>query len=97
MQVLKRKKTSRCTDAKIVYEYILSEPVEKKFISILQDCGITETKQLGDLILFSFQEGDWLSLKGISGDQVLYVTHLKSDTERAEKYIDYLINQLCSL
>ena len=57
MQVLKRKKTSRCTDAKIVYEYILSEPVEKKFISILQDCGITETKQLGKLILFSFQEG----------------------------------------
>ena len=91
MQVIKRKKTSRCTDSKIVYEYCLSGPVDTEIISVLKDQGVMDAKQLGELLFFSFHEGEWLSIKGMSGDHIIYVTHLKSDDKRAEEFINRLL------
>lgn len=94
MHVLKRKKTSRCTDKSVVNEYTLSHPVNAEFISILKKHGTVSIRNLGSLQMVTFQDGDWLSLKGMTGDPILYVTHQKADSKRAEEYIDTLIG-LC--
>jgi len=91
MHVIKRKKTSRCTGSKIVYEYLLSDPIDTEFISILKNHGVMDSRQLGKLVFFSFHEGEWLSMKGMSGDNIVHVTHMKSDNKRAEEFINRVV------
>ena len=90
MHVLTKKQTSRCTDGSVVNEYILSDPVDTQFISILEQQGSVTIRNLGALQMITFQDGDWLSMKGMTGDSILYITHRKTDKKRAEQYIDSL-------
>jgi hypothetical protein len=92
MQVLKRKKTSRCTDGAMVSEYTLSHPITPHFLSIISKHGKLSVKKLGGLEMFTFQDGNWLSLKGMTGDPILYVTHKKEEKMRAEDRIDFLVD-----
>lgn len=93
MKVIHRKKTSKCTDGNTVSEFTLSDPIDSAFLSVLDMVGSLSIKNLGDLQMFTFQEEDWLTLKGMSGDTILYVTHPKTDKKRAEERIDTFMKQ----
>lgn len=92
MNILKRKRTSKCTDGAVVYEYLLSDPIDHLFLSLLEESGKMEKKELGDLSLFTFQKDDWLTMKGMSDDTILYLTHMKPQTKDAELFIDTIIS-----
>lgn len=95
MQVLKRKKTSRCTDGAVVSEYTLSHPIDPGFISVLEKNGTLSVKKLGELRMFTFRDGERFTLKGMTGDLILYVTCKKEEKQYTEEQIDHLMS-LCS-
>ena len=97
MQILSIHTSSRCTDGAVVLEYALSEPVDDDFISILKDFGELHSRQLGAIQMFTLQADEWLCLKGLSGDSLLYVTHQKRDRERAENLIEEILTRYCAI
>ncbi|MDD1724795.1 MAG: hypothetical protein LUQ07_06680 [Methanospirillum sp.] len=95
MQVLKRKRRSRCTDGAVVSEYLLSHPIDHGFISVLEKSGDLSVKNLGELQMFTFRDEDKFTLKGMTGDLILYVTCKKEEKKYTEEHIDHLVS-LCS-
>ncbi|QXO93981.1 hypothetical protein KSK55_11630 [Methanospirillum purgamenti] len=91
MNILKRKRTSKCTSGALVHEYTLSEPVDMSFIGLLGSFGSVEKKVMGDLVMFTFQKDEWFTLKGMSDDPIFYTTCQKSDSKAAEEFIDNLL------
>ncbi|MGV8111183.1 hypothetical protein [Methanospirillum sp.] len=91
MNILKRKRTSKCTSGAQVHEYTMSDPVDSSFITLLSTFGSVEKKVMGDLIMFTFQKDDWFTLKGMSDDPIFYTTYQKSDSKAAEELIDNLL------
>jgi len=93
MHIVDRIKTSKCIDGNIVSEYTLSKPIDSAFLSILDMMGLLSIKKLGNLQMFTYREDDWLTIKGMTGDTMLYVTHLKSKKERTEERITFFLEQ----
>jgi hypothetical protein len=91
MYVVKKKRTSKCTDGSSIYEYTLSDPVDKPFIAILETFGKIEKRELGELLIFTFRKEDWFTLKGISDDTILYASFQSSDLKSAEEFIEILL------
>jgi len=97
MQILSIHTSSRCTDGAVVLEYALSEPVDGEFISILNDFGELHSRKLGAIQMFTFHADEWLCMKGLSGDSLLYVTHQKRDRERAENLIEKILTRYIAI
>jgi|GEM_PF-1160549 hypothetical protein len=91
MNILKRQRTSKCTSGALVYEFILSDPIDSAFIDLLGRFGNVEKKELGGVLMFTFQIDDWFTLKGILEDALFYATYQRSDATTAEKFIDNFI------
>jgi hypothetical protein len=91
MYVVKKKRTSKCTDGSSIYEYTLSDPVDKPFIAILETLGKIEKRELGGLLMFTFRKEDWFTLKGMSDDFIFYTTFQSSDSKFAEEFIETLL------
>lgn len=45
MNILKRQRTSKCTSGALVYEFILSDPIDSAFIDLLGRFGNVEKKR----------------------------------------------------
>ncbi|KAF5084435.1 hypothetical protein DSECCO2_77960 [anaerobic digester metagenome] len=91
MDILKRKRTSKCTSGALVYEYFLSDPIDSAFIALLGGFGSVEKRELGGLLMFTFQKDDCFTLKGILDDVLFYATYQRSYSKVAEKFIDNFI------
>ena len=92
MDILKRKRTSKCTDGSVVYEYTLNESIDQRFLTLLQDFGSLEMKELGGLIMFTFKKDDWLTLKGMTDDNIFYTTHLKTQSAALDEFITSVLS-----
>lgn len=97
MNILSIQTSSRCTDGAVVLECALSEPVDDDFISILTDFGELHSRKLGAIQMFTLQADEWLCMKGLSGDSLLYVTLQKRDRERAESLIEEIVTRYLSI
>jgi hypothetical protein len=76
MRITKVKLSSRCKDGSLVQEYHLSPPVDHQDLSNLKQIGEVILKDLGGIEFFSLSSGI-LSMKGMIGDSVVYITHQK--------------------
>ncbi len=91
MYVVKKKRTSNCTDGSSTYEYTLSDPIDKHFIAILETLGKIDKREFGGLLMFTFWREDWLTLKGMSEDNIFYTTFRNSNLKTAEEFIETLL------
>lgn len=89
--------SSRCTDGAVIIECALSEPVDDDFISILTDFGELHSRKLGVIQMFTLHVGEWMGMKGLTGDSLLYITHQKEDRERAEILIEEILTRYLSI
>ncbi len=78
MRIIKKRSTSKCKDDSLVKEYVLISPVDDQDINTLEKYGEVSLKGIGENILYSFSS-DILSVKGMIGDTVIYVTHRRED------------------
>lgn len=92
MDILKRKRTSKCTDGSVVYEYTLNELIDQRFLTLLQDLGSLKMKELGGLIMFTLEKDDWLTLKGMTDDNIFYTTYMKTQSAAAEEFITLILS-----
>ncbi|PWR73613.1 hypothetical protein ACKUB1_04255 [Methanospirillum stamsii] len=92
MRVIQRKNTNKCTDEYLVSEFTFSHPIDTKFLSILKKQGTLSVRSLGELQMFTFHEGEWLTMKGMTGDTILYVTHPKTEKNRVEERINFYLD-----
>lgn len=70
----------------MVKECTLDIPVSEAVLTLLQDRGYVSMKRLGGSVIFTFT-CDLLSLKGMVGDTILYITHRKEDGQMAMEFI----------
>lgn len=83
MRITKITPQSKCKDGSLVKEFTLSSPVVDKDISALQRLGDVTLKDIAGNILFTYFS-DIISLKGMMGDTVIYVTHKKEEGHAVE-------------
>jgi len=87
MKIIKSRISSKCTDGAIVNECTLDTPMNDDAIGSLQEKGVVTVKRIGKNGLFTFT-CDLLSIKGMVGDTILYVSHKKVDTESAKSFMN---------
>lgn len=87
MRIVKVKPSSKCKDGALVKEYTLNSPVNEQDISALSGLGALVRKDIGGNELFTFTS-EILSLKGMTGDTVVYLTHRKEDTEATDQFMN---------
>lgn len=94
MKIIKSRISSKCTDGAIVNECTLDIPVSDAFLQSIQDKGEGEvsTKKLGSNTLFTFSCNSF-SMKGMSGDTIIYVSHRKEDAEPVQSILQTLFKE----
>lgn len=86
MHVISRNLSSKCIDGAVVCEYTLSGQVDDELVELLKKNQDFSETQFGGLRIFTCKN-EWLSVKGMTGDTILYITCQKSDVRRIEEYI----------
>jgi len=66
-----------------VKEYHLNTPVDHHDISELEKTGEVILKNLGGTELFTYSS-ESMTIKGMIGDTIVFVTHQKDNTDRVE-------------
>lgn len=92
MKIITSRISSKCTDGSIVNECTLDIPVTDTFLQSVQTKGDVTTKKLGTNTLFTFS-CDRFSMKGMSGDTIIYVSHRKEDAEVVQSTLQALFDE----
>ncbi len=87
MRISKVKLSSKCKDGSLVKEYTLTRGVDDQDLAALSlEPGNLGERTIGGNRLFTYTS-DLLTMKGMYGDIVVYVTHRKEDTDAVDQKI----------
>jgi hypothetical protein len=92
MKIITSRISSKCTDGSIVNECTLDIPVSDAFLQSIHTKGDVNTKQLGTNTLFTFS-CDCFSMKGMSGDTIIYISHRKEDAETVQSILESIFKE----
>ena len=75
MQILKTNKFKRCVDGTVLKEYLVDAEVTRETLSYFEDYGKVKILENLKQPFFSFLKDEYFSIKGMVGDQTLYVRY----------------------
>jgi len=93
MKVVRTKVSSRCKDGSIVSEYYFDQGIPDSFIAFLKDAGSLTLKDLCGMTLFTFEADGLFSMKGMTGDTLVYMTYARDNAEKADQFLRELLGQ----
>lgn len=91
MQVIKSSGFSQCIDGTILYEYTLDEAVTPEFVAYLGHFGSVDVIDELKLPLYSFTKTGFFSIKGLIGDETMYVRYPKAAMKYTVAFFHELI------
>ncbi len=93
MQILKTNMFKRCVDGTVLKEYLVDTEVTRELVSYFGEFGTV--KILGNLKqpFFSFSKKDYFNVKGMVGDQVLYVRYREEHREESFELFTTILEQ----
>lgn len=83
MQILKTNKFKRCVDGTMLKEYLVDGEVTRELLAYLGEFGTVKVMDNLKQPFFSFSKEEYFSIKGMVGDQTLYVRYHEVHLEEA--------------
>jgi len=83
MQILKTNKFKRCVDGTVLKEYSVDEEVTRDLLTYFGEFGTVKILDNLKQPFFSFSKEKYFSIKGMVGDQTLYVRYHEEHMEES--------------
>lgn len=93
MQIVKTNKFKRCVDGTVLKEYSVDEEVTREFLTYFGEFGTVKVMDNLKQPFFSFSKEEYFSIKGMVGDQILYVRYHEEHIEEAHELFTTLLEQ----
>ncbi|MEI7435021.1 MAG: hypothetical protein WCJ93_12300 [Methanomicrobiales archaeon] len=93
MQILKTNKFKRCVDGTVLKEYFVDEVVTRETLSYFEDYGKVKILENLKQPFFSFLKEEFFSIKGMVGDQTLYVRYHEEHFEESHVLFTTMIER----
>ena len=91
MQILRSVQSKVCTDGSLMKEYILSGPLTPAFLEFLRSFGTVKEYPHMKRPFFSFEQEDFISVKGFAGDISVEVRYRKEFSDLTSDYFHLLL------
>jgi hypothetical protein len=93
MQILKTNKFKRCVDGTVLKEYSVDEEVTRELLAYFGEFGTVKVLDNLKQPFFSFSKEDYFSIKGMVGDQTLYVRYQEEHFEESHELFTTMLEQ----
>jgi hypothetical protein len=93
MQILKTNKFKRCVDGTVLKEYSVDAEVTRELITYFGGFGTVKILDNLKQPFFSFSKEDYFSIKGMVGDQTLYVRYHEEHIEESHDLFTTMLEQ----
>ncbi len=80
-----------CASGNIIRECTVTPAPGEDFVSYLRTQGEVSITPIGDLIFFRIEWGEELLVKGMIGDEIVYVSHARKFSGNIEAYLAALL------
>ncbi len=70
-----------CVDGRVISEYTVNPAPDEGFIEYLKSCGPVIQKTAGNLSFFKIEWDPKITVKGIAGDEFIYVSYVCDEKE----------------
>jgi hypothetical protein len=93
MQILKTNKFKRCVDGTVLKEYSVDEEVTRELLTYFGEFGTVKVLENLKQPFFSFSKEEYFSIKGMVGDQTLYVRYYEEHMEESHELFTTMLEQ----
>jgi hypothetical protein len=91
MRIVRSVQSKVCVDGSILKEYLLDEPLTEEFLTFLKHFGSVRFLPLMKMPYFSFEQKDFISIKGFMGDPCVEVRYRKEFQDLTADYFHLLL------
>lgn len=91
MRIVKSVRNKICVDGSVMKEFVLDEPLPPDFLRFLEGFGTVRTYAHMRRPFFSFEQENFISVKGFVGDTSVEVRYAKTGADLTGDYFHLLL------
>ena len=91
MRIVKSIQTKLCVDGSLMKEFVLDEPLSPEFLRFLESFGTVKNYPHLRRQYFSFEQEQFISVKGFEGDSSVEVRYRKENADVLADYFHLLL------
>lgn len=91
MRIVKSIQTKLCVDGSLMKEFVLDEPLSPEFLRFLESFGTMKNYPHLRRPYFSFEQEQFISVKGFEGDSSVEVRYRKENADLLADYFHLLL------
>jgi len=91
VRIVKSIQTKLCVDGSLMKEFVLDEPLSAEFLNFLESFGTVKQYPHLKRPYFSFEQEQFISVKGFVGDTSVEVRYRKEDADILADYFHLLL------
>ena len=91
MRIVKSVQTKLCVDGSLMKEFVLDEPLSPEFLRFLESFGTVKNYPHLRRPYFSFEQEQFISVKGFLGDASIEVRYRKENADILADYFHLLL------
>jgi hypothetical protein len=91
VRIVKSVQTKLCVDGSLMKEFVLDEPLSPEFLRFLESFGTVKNYPHLRRPYFSFEQEQFISVKGFEGDSSVEVRYRKENADLLADYFHLLL------